>query len=106
MSNRLNIVPCEFHDVRDGEISYGYRIFDDESMSYDNNWDSIPADDMQVLRKVLAEADVATHDMLEFVDNYETGLYIGGCWYEYEEVKAVFDEHYDRDPDEDEEDDE
>ena len=32
MSNRLYIVPCEFHDVRSKEVSFGYRVFDDEEL--------------------------------------------------------------------------
>ena len=50
MSNRICIEPTEFKNVRSGTVSYGYRAYDDYGNTYDNNWDAIPDDDLEVLK--------------------------------------------------------
>ena len=50
MSNRLVIEPTEFKNISDGVISYGVRVYDDYGQSYDNTWDKIPKDDMEILK--------------------------------------------------------
>jgi hypothetical protein len=92
MSNRVHVEPTEFKDVRTGEISYGVRIWDDAAMTYDNSWGGIPNDDREIIRKVIQTCDVATRDMLGFVEENETGLYVGPAWYYWEDIKVIWGE--------------
>jgi len=88
MSNKVTIEPCEFVSARSGSVTKGFRMYDDHAQAYDNTWDSIPDDDMDVLDKVVSESDnVEVKDMLLFLKENEKGLNIGGEWYDYEQIK-------------------
>jgi hypothetical protein len=50
-----------------GTISYGVRVFDDEGQAYDNSWNSIPDDDMAVLRLVTTLDDEIIGAFLDFI---------------------------------------
>lgn len=91
MSNRLTIEPTEFVNVRSGEKTLGVRIYDDYDQAYINTWDDIPDDDMEILKRVI---DIGANDidpMLEHVQGNEKGIYIGGNWYDWDEIKDCFD---------------
>lgn len=90
MSNRLTIEPTEFKDVRSGNITYGVRVYDDYDQKYDNNWESIPDDDMEVLSKTLNSDGMS--DFFELVKAEEKGLYIGDQWYDFEEIQKILEE--------------
>ena len=93
MSSRLNIVSTKFENVKSGSITYGVRVFDDYSNSYDNCWENIPENDFDVLRKLLKEGcsdNIA--DMLEFVKEHKQGVCIDEQWYDWDEIKHIFDE--------------
>lgn len=64
--NRVTIEPTKFVNVRTGHATFGVRVYDDEGQSYDNTWDSIPEDDLEVLKLVLA-SDNQTITMMDFV---------------------------------------
>jgi|TARA_Y100000310_G_scaffold262645_1_gene272379 hypothetical protein len=90
MSNVITIEPTKFESVRDGTITYGYRIYDDHEAVYCNLWESIPDDDMEVLTQVDVGADVATRGMLDFVAEEELGIFIGETYYEWDQIKHLF----------------
>lgn len=90
MSNRLTIEPTEFKDVRSGNITYGVRVYDDYDQKYDNNWESIPDDDMEILAKTLNSDGMS--DFFELVKAEEKGLYIGDQWYDFEEIQKILEE--------------
>ena len=92
MSNRVTIEPTIFTNVRSGEVTKGIRIYDDNAQEYDNTWDSIPDDDIEVLKKVILEHSCTERisDMLIFVQEYKSGIYIGCEWYEWEQIKDCF----------------
>jgi hypothetical protein len=91
MSNRVTITTTEFKNVRESPKSktYGFRMYDDEGQIYDNAWDSIPKTDMEVLKKVNEECASDVLDMLDFVRDNETGIYVDGNWYEWDEIKDI-----------------
>lgn len=62
MSNRLVIEPTEFINSRTGDKSYGIRVYDDYEQLYDNNWESIPDDDVEVYH--LAKESAKISEML------------------------------------------
>lgn len=90
MSNHINIEPTEFTNARNGEISYGVRVYDDHACTYQNSWDSIPDDDLDVLQLTMESADDVTNDMLDFVKENESGLYIGSEWYNWCDIRHLF----------------
>lgn len=92
MSNRVTIEPTEFTNIRSGEKTYGVRVYDDYDQSYDNTWDIIPVHDMDILRKVIRIHDNKIDSMLDFVEDNHNGIYIGGSWYEWDDIKDVLKE--------------
>ena len=87
MSNRVCIQPTVFKNYPDGEESYGVRVFDDYEQAYDNYWDKIPDDDMEVLKLVVKSDDEKISAMLDFVKEGEYGIYIGNNWYDWDDIK-------------------
>ena len=87
--NRVTIEPTTFVN-RSGEKSFGFRIFDDFAQAYDNTWDSLPEDDMEVLRKVLHSSDDAIIDLVNWVEIEKSGISIGEKYYSREKISKVF----------------
>ena len=91
MSNPLTIEPTEFVNVRNRqEKTFGVRVYDNYDQSYDNTWDLIPDDDMEILEKVIANNNEQMQAMLDYVKENECGISIGGEWYDWDEIKVVF----------------
>ena len=95
MSNRLVIEPTEFKNVRSGETTLGVRIYDDYGQQYINTWDSIPNDDMEVLKEVIkGEWGSEIETMLYNVRENELGIFIADSWYDWDEIKDLFEDRY------------
>lgn len=90
MSNRVTIVPTRFENVRDGTVSYGVRVYDDDAMTYDNSWDEIPGEDLEVLARVLEDPDEITAQILSSIP--ERGCYVGGAWYAWEQIQHLWED--------------
>lgn len=99
MSNRAWITPTKFEDLRTGDVSYGVRVHDDYAMTFDDSWEAIPEDDLEILARVLKEADEATQAILASVQENQRGCYLGGSWYTWEEIKSLW-EHDPEEPNE------
>ncbi len=91
MSNRATIEPTEFKNVRGGDVTFGVRVYDDYASAYLNLWESIPDDDLDVLRQVLESDDENIKALLNFIQEEETGVYIGDVYYDFEQIKECFD---------------
>lgn len=89
MSNRITIEPTKFIDVRSGHITFGVRVFDDYGQSYDNTWNSIPLDDLDVLKQVMASDDVVIIAMLDHVKENQLGVYIDE-YYTWDKIEHLF----------------
>lgn len=89
MSNRVYLVPTKFVDTHDGTETFGYRIFDDEDQDYVNHWDSIPKGDMEVLAQAIEEGG---NSLLDYVREFKTGLFIGDNWYDWDDIKGIWEE--------------
>ncbi|UCG02539.1 MAG: hypothetical protein JSW11_00815 [Candidatus Heimdallarchaeota archaeon] len=87
--NIVTIQPTEFKNVRTGEITYGFRMYDDHGQTYDNTWETIPDDDMEVLSLIMESSDKETEEMID--DTIGTGLYIGNEWYPWKEIEHLWD---------------
>jgi len=90
MSNRLTIEPTEFLNVRSGTKTAGVRVYDDYDQAYLNTWDEIPDDDMEVLKRVIEFGASDIEDMFDHVRVNKKGVYVGGNWYEWDEIKDLF----------------
>jgi hypothetical protein len=99
-------------DIRSEEEHLGVRVYDDYGQTYDNRWDHIPFDDMDVFRKCLDEmkSDEVFCAMMEHISSEGKGIYIGDQWYNFPDIKDVLSEAgydvYDGDEPTDPEDDE
>ena len=93
MSNRAFIQPTIFSDTPDGELTYGWRLFDDYAKTYENSmpkelWDRLVNDDLSFMRHVMDNIDEVGDNILDSVVG--NGLYIGGSWYDWEDVKHLW----------------
>jgi hypothetical protein len=90
MSNRISIDPTEFVNIRSGSKTFGVRVYDDYGCAYDNTWESIPDDDMDIIEKVLECENEVIRDMMNFVKEEEKGIDIDGTYYEWDEIKECW----------------
>jgi len=89
MSNIVTIEPTEFIDVRSGNKSYGYRIYDAYGCHYDNSLESIPDDDLELLGLVSQSEDNGILDILDFMSEHKKGVMIGDIWYDYSQIEHL-----------------
>jgi hypothetical protein len=87
--NRVTIEPTKFVNIRNGEESHGYRMYDNYGSHYDNTLESIPDDDLELLKIVAENDNDVVCDMLNHLVETENGLEIGGQYYSYEEIKHI-----------------
>lgn len=87
--NRVAIEPTEFINVRSGDKSYGYRIFDDYSAHYDNNLELIPDDDFDLLKIIIKSQDKNIQDIVSFIKEEKKGVYVGNVWYDFEKIENL-----------------
>jgi hypothetical protein len=92
MSNNVTIEPTEFRNVRSGGVSRGVRIYDDQDQCYQNCWDAIPDDDLDVLQLVVDWADERTEAILDFIREHEKDLTIGDVEYTWDQIKHILGE--------------
>ncbi len=90
----LNLEPTVFKNVRQDSETFGYRCYDEYLAVYENNWESIPDNDMEFLADVVEDcnnnsAPDGVKDALEHCKDNEVGLTIGGQYYDFEEILEV-----------------
>lgn len=90
MSNRVTIQPTKFEDTRTGETHKGVRVFDNYGQSYDNTWESIPDDDMDIIAKVMESGDEVIVGILDFLHENGGGIFVGDVYYEWEQIKHLW----------------
>lgn len=88
--NHITLQPTIFINHPNGEKAYGYRMYDDYGQTYYNLWESIPDDNLEILRLVLEDCDFITSGMFDYMAEHSHGLYIGDIWYTWDEVKHLF----------------
>jgi hypothetical protein len=90
MSNRAMIVPTKFEDVRTGTVTYGVRVQDDYATTYNNTWEDIPDDDLEVLARLIKTTDEVGDDILASILEQEQGCYVDNVWHEWNEIKHLW----------------
>lgn len=87
MSNIATIQPTIFQDHNAEEKSFGVRVFDNYGQSYDNTWESIPDDDMAILKLVADNQNETVGGIFEFIVENENGIMIGKEYYDWEDIR-------------------
>jgi hypothetical protein len=92
MSNRLCIVSTEFRNARTEGTTYGVRIYDNYDNVYDNLWEGILYDDLEILATVLKDTkgNERVEAMFDFIQENENGIDIDGEWYDWDQIKHLF----------------
>ena len=91
MSNRVNLVSTKFVNVKENCETFGFRMYDDNVQTYDNTWDFIPDDDLDVLTKVILNSNTdLVEEMLDYIHSNEIGISIDGEWYDWEQIEHLF----------------
>jgi hypothetical protein len=100
MSNRPRFTHTKFSNADGSDISYGYRVSDDEMTTYGDMWDEYQdLDDLSFLRAVVAIGDRVVDDLLAYMQVDKRGAYINNVWYEYNEIEHIVDAVGDDDDD-------
>lgn len=88
--NTVTLQPTEFINQQMGSSTFGFRMYDDEGQTYDNTWDSIPDNNLEILALAMQSDDWQVIDMLSLLLKYKKGLYIGKTWYEWDQIKHLW----------------
>ena len=87
------IIPSEFKNVRTGEISYGYRLFDEYVIDFEDKWKAIPEEDLEFLREVIKTIkhynNAEVMNAFFFLLEYKNSITIDNTEYSYEQVKEI-----------------
>ncbi len=92
MANLVRVEPTEFRNLRSETSTLGVRVYDDYDQAYDNTWEKIPEDDLDILRVLRESDDKAIVAMLDHIEEHKTGVEIGGTFYDWDEIKHIFEE--------------
>lgn len=88
------ITPTKFEDLRTGDVSFGYTIFDGFSTDYIKWHDGgVPDNDLDCLRQLV---EMGFHPsepawaIFRDVVLYKIGIEIGGTFYPWEDIRDIF----------------
>jgi len=89
--NQVCIQTTEFKNIPQGTVTKGFRIYDNEGCHYDNTWETIPENDLDVLTMVAQGHTIhdPISDMLDFVAENELPIIINDERYEWEQIKDI-----------------
>lgn len=97
MSNKANIQQQTATVRHTGEISKEVVVFDDFGIgiiNLDSYSDNFYDDDLELLATVVQVVDEGglenVRGILDHVEENETGMFIEGKWYEWKEIKHIF----------------
>jgi len=91
MSNRVSIIATKFENIHSEppDVTYGFRMFDDEGQMYHNTDEKLPKDDLKLLKWALPKMDDMAQDMMDFVIRNKSGMYINGRWYDWTKIRPI-----------------
>jgi len=85
----INLVGTTFTETT-GDVSYGFRMYDEYEKTYCNILESPPPeDDLELLQVALEYTDDISKAMFDFMREHETGLTINGTYYDWEEIADI-----------------
>jgi hypothetical protein len=90
--NRVTLVATRFENIHSSppNVSYGFRIFDDEGQSYYNLSETPPPKDpLKFLAWALPKLDQEGQGMLDYVIKHKIGLYINDNCYGWKKIQPI-----------------
>jgi hypothetical protein len=91
MADCTTIRRTEFRNLAGGEVTYGFRIYNDFDQSYSNTLGGIPQDDMELLRLAKEKHGIDTvQEIFDALEQQEEGIYVDETYYEWEQIKHLF----------------
>ncbi len=90
MSNLVYIIPTEFKDLSDGSVEQGVRVYDDYDDVFETFDGQMPTDDLEILKTALCGSSKPLRNLLDYLEESQTGVEIGSTYYEWEEIAPVF----------------
>lgn len=88
--NRPCLQATKFVNHPQGTVTHGWRFYDYYGQCYDNTLDSLPDDDLELLSIVTETKDETAVAMLNYLQENESGLYIGDEWYNWCDIKQMW----------------
>jgi len=96
MSNQITIRPTEFRNIRTGDVTFGYRMYDNYGQTYDNcifnTKDDIPDDDLELVKMVKDNPNDVAGAMFDYIQENQGDIWVDDEWYEWEKIKHLWDE--------------
>ncbi len=90
MQNSINLIPCEFKDVRTGEVTHGFRMYDDYSKTYCNIMEGQIDNDLEFFREVVTNySDEIVEGFIDILKTEECDLFIGDECYSSSQIKKI-----------------
>lgn len=90
MSNPVTLVATTFNAHVCGTVTHGFRIYDNEGQSYDNNSESPISDDLELLDYALTVDSPDVQAIFDFLKENESGITINNQYYDWDEIKDHF----------------
>lgn len=86
--NKITLTRTKFTDIKSGQESYGYRIYDDYGSSYAMfDKAQVPERDDDFLKVVSNGCDEQVAEMIQY--SLEHGMYIDDLWYSSEKIEEI-----------------
>ena len=90
MSNLATIQPTIFQNHGTEDKTFGVRVYDNYGQTYDNTWELIPDDDMEIFALCMQSDDAVIVGIIEFLQEQGQGIMIGQEFYEWDQIKHLF----------------
>lgn len=92
--NEINLCPTRFENARSKLITYGYRIFDDNTAIYFNGWESIPDSNLEFIAQIVEDcndnvAPEGVKELLLHVYEHELAVYVDDYSYRFHQIAAT-----------------
>ena len=89
--NRVYLQATKFVDwPKGGAVTFGWRMYDDHEQVYENILERIPDDCLELLQIVMDSGNRTANDMLDFISEHEKGISINDEWFEWDEIKHMW----------------
>jgi hypothetical protein len=88
MSNSVTVMPTKFTNLDGSGETRGVRVYDSYGQKYDNTWESVPTDDLEILALVIENRSAP--EIMGYVEQEQGGVTIGSEFYEWDQIKHLF----------------
>lgn len=91
MANTVVLDACKY-TLKDGDVSYGYKMYDDYYMGYDNNAEAeiMELSDFDLIKVAIDNPCQVSDDLFSYMKEEKEGITVNGTYYEWDEVSHLF----------------